>query len=191
MTAFEDAFEAIDKSIQQVFTRWKVYAQLFNSGEENVALLNSSGSYVFFLLQRLLLDDTILALSRLTDRPKSGGQENASIKYLIQVAAPTLAPDVAAEVNASLAELESHVTNARVHRDKAVAHADLQHAVGTASLPDISYAELEGAMNSLTNLMLRLGSPAIRRVGGYAPIIAFGADGNTLLAKLRKAAAEG
>jgi hypothetical protein len=140
MPAFETAFEAIDNSIQQVFTRWKVYAQLFDSGEENVALLNSSGSYVFFLLQRLLLDDTILALSRLTDPPASAGRKNASIRYLVQAAVPTLAREVAADVNASLAELESHVANARVHRNKAVAHADLQHSLGKASLPDISYA---------------------------------------------------
>lgn len=189
MPAFEAAFAAIDKSVQQVFVRWKIYGQLFDSGEENVALLNSSGSYVFFLLQRLLLDDTILALSRLTDPPTTAGRENASIRYLVQAAVPTLAPEVAAEVNASLAELETHVANARTHRNKAVAHADLQHAVGKAALPDISYAELEGAMTALTNLMLRLGSPSIRRVGGYEPIIAFGTDGTTLLAKLRKAAA--
>lgn len=188
MPAFEATFEAIDKSVQQVFVRWKIYGQLFDSGEENVEILNSSGSYVFFLLQRLLLDDMILALSRLSDPPATAGRENASIRYLVQVA-PTLSPKVAPEVNVSLVEFETHVANVRIHRNKAVAHADLQHAVGKAPLPDISYSELEGAMNALTNLMLRLGSPAIHRVGGYEPIIAFGTDGNTLLAKLRKASA--
>lgn len=185
MPTYDGAFEAIDKSIQLLFTKWKVYDQLFNSGDENVALLNNSGSYVFFLLQRLLLDDAILALSRLTDGPSSAGQSNASLKHLVQAA--TLTPEAAGKVKELLLELEKHVANVRIHRNKAVGHADLEHAVGSKVLPDISYAELESAMSTIENLMLLLGTSSIRRVGGYAPIIAFGTDGNALLAKLRKA----
>lgn len=187
MPAFEAAFEAIDRSVQQVFTRWEIYTQLFDSGGENVDLLNASGSYVFFLLQRLLLDDTILALSRLTDPPATNRHENASIKHLIVLVRSSLASPDANDVDVSLGNLERHVSTARTHRDKAIAHADLQQAVGSASLPDIAYAELEGAMQELQKLMLRLGSSSIRRVGGYRPIIAFGTDGNALLKHLRKA----
>lgn len=187
MPAFESIFEAIDRSVQQVFVRWEIYTQLFDSGDENVDLLNASGSYVFFLLQRLLLDDAILALSRLTDPPITGKHENASIKHLIGLMRSSLAPADANDVDISLENLERHVSNARIHRDKAIAHADLQHAVGSASLPDIAYTELEGAMQELQKLMLRLGSSSIRRVGGYRPIIAFGTDGNSLLKHLRKA----
>lgn len=187
MPTFDATFEAIDRGVQQVFVRWEIYTQLFDSGDENVDLLNASGSYVFFLLQRLLLDDTILALSRLTDPPATGQHENASIKHLIGLVRPTLTPLDANDVDVSLGNLEQHVINARTHRDKAIAHADLQHAVGSASLPDVAYTELEGAMQELQKLMLRLGSSSIRRVGGYTPIIAFGTDGNALLKQLRKA----
>jgi len=189
MPAYEVAFKAVDQSVQQIFVRWEIYTQLFDSGEENVALLNSSGSYVFFVLQRLLLDDTILALSRLTDPPETAGKENASIKYLVEAMSASLSPELAAEVDASLVKLDAHVASARQHRNKAVAHADLQHAVGAASLPEIAYTELEEAMKELTYLILRLGSASIRRVGGYKPIIAFGTDGKKLLAKLQKASA--
>lgn len=189
MPTFETTFEAIDRSVQQIFVRWEIYTQLFDSGGENVALLNASGSYVFFLLQRLLLDDTILALSRLTDPPTTGKHENASIRHLIGLVRSSLTPADANEVDVSLGNLERHVHNARTHRDKAIVHPDLQHAVGSSSLPDISYTELEGAMQELQKLMLRLGSGSIRRVGGYRPIIAFGTDGNALLKHLRKAKA--
>ncbi len=186
MTTYDAAFEAIDKSIQQLFAKWKVYGQLFDSGDENVALLNESGRYVFFLLQRLLLDETILALSRLTDKATTAGQSNASLKYLIQGA--TLTPENSRKVSELLLELEKHVANVRIHRNKAVGHADLEYAVGSKTLPDISYEELELAMTAMQDIMLLLGTSSIRRVGGYEPIIVFGTDGNALLAKLRKAA---
>jgi hypothetical protein len=185
LPTYDAAFEAIDKSIQQLFARWKVYNQLFNSGNKNIAPLNQSGSYVFFTLQRLLLDDAILALSRLTDESTNARQSNASLKYLVKNA--TLMPENASKAKALLLELEQHVANVRVHRNKAVGHADLEHAVGFKVLPDISYTELESAMSTMQELMLLLGTSSIRRVGGYEPIIAFGTDGNALLAKLRKA----
>lgn len=187
MPAFEATFEAIDRNVQQVFTRWEIYTQLFDNGRKNVDLLNASGSYVFCLLQHLLLDDAILALSRLTDPPATGKHENASIKHLIGLVRPSLTPSDANDVDVSLGKLEKCVSNARTHRDKAIGHADLQHAVGSASLPGIAYTDLEGAMQELQKLMLRLGSSSIRRVGGYRPIIAFGTDGNALLKHLRNA----
>lgn len=187
-------FFSLNSSISDIAARWKVYNQLFNSGEENVALLNSSGSYVFFLLQRLLLDDTILALSRLTDPPSSGRNDqdkNASISHLFELARSTLCPADLDYANDSMTKLKGHVKKVRVHRSKAIAHADLPHTIGTAKLPDIEYSELEAAMQELENLMLKLGTNSTYRVGGYGePIIAFGTDGNVLLARLRQAGGE-
>lgn len=186
MPTYDDTFEVIDRSIKQLFVKWKVYNQLFGSGDENVALLNKSASYVFFLLQRLLLDDTILTLSRLTDAPESAGQSNASLKYLVQAA--TLTAENKEKVDEHLLDLGKQVANVRIHRNKAIGHADLQHAVGSKELPNISYAELESAMSTMEKVMLLLGTSSISRVGGYEdPIIAFGADGNALLARLRGA----
>jgi hypothetical protein len=189
MSKFEALYSSTDRSISEVYARWAIYNQLFDSGQENVDLLNKSGSYVFHLLQRLLLDDTILALSRLTDPPKTGRYENASIAHLAELATPNLTSLTASEVSSLLASLKNHVVNAKVHRDKAIAHADLEHATGLAKLPEIAYSEIEGAMLDLETLMLKLGSSAIRRVGGYSrPVFAFGTDGNALLRSLRKGA---
>ena len=186
-------FLSLNASISELTSRWEIYEQLFDSGEESVALLNSSGSYVFFLLQRLLLDDTMLALSRLTDpasSDKKGRTKNASINYLIEIADPSLSAADRDYVNAASARLTTHVRNVRVHRTKSIAHADLPHSLGIVALPDVEYSELEGAMKELGNLMLKLGTNAARRVGGYSqPVIAFGTDGNSLLAVLRQAKA--
>ena len=184
---FESVFERIDRQVQQIFMRYEIYNQLFSSGNGNVKLLNDSGSYVFYLFQRLLLDDMLLALSRMTDRERTAGKENASIKYLFARAIPHLSAENTAAATNAIARLGDHVSNIRIHRNKVIAHPDLAHAVGAATLPDIGYAEIEGAMRELAEVMLRLGNSNVRRVGGYRPIIAFGTDGKKLLAKLRAA----
>lgn len=189
METFEALYESLDRKVQDLFVRWEIHTQLFGSGEENVALLNRSGSFVFHLLQRLLLDDTILALSRLTDPPETGRKKkntNASIKRLVDLARHSLSSTQLLEVDATLVSLERHVVNARTHRDKAIAHSDVEHALGALALPAITYAELEAAMKTLEKLMLQLGSSTIHRVGGYRPIIVFGTDGTALLKRLRE-----
>ncbi len=190
MPSHEDVFIAVGHSIQRIFVHWDIYQQLYDSGDANIQLMNSSGSFVFGVLQRLLLDETILALSRLTDPPSTSGRENASIKNLFELARPSLDPQLASEVEASLKRLDAHVCNARTHRNKVIAHSDLQPAVGSAYLPDISYRELDDARQELAYLMQRLGGSTSRRIGGYRSIIKFGTDGHTLLDTLRKSHAE-
>ena len=191
MPTFESVFETVDRQIQEIFARYEIYNQLFNNGDGNVDLLNASGSYVFHVFQRLLLDDILLALSRMTDPGGKNRQENASIKYLFALSRPYLSAEKTDAATTALARLDIQVSNIRVHRNKAIAHPDLAHAVGAETLPDIGYAEIEGAMQELTAIMLQLGNSNVRRVGGYKPIIAFGTDGNALLAKLRSAVSAG
>ena len=125
MTAtLESVFECVNQSVIQLIFRWKIFCQLFDSGPDNVDLLNASGAVVFGLFQRLALDDVIMALSRLTDPANSGrnkSDKNANIKYLLLNVIDSLDQDTNAELQASLACLEDHVTNIRVHRNKALA----------------------------------------------------------------------
>lgn len=191
MTAtLESVFECVNRSVIQFTFRWKIFCQLFDSGPDNIALLNASGAEVFCLFQRLALDDVIMTLSRLTDPAYSGRnkiEENANIKYLLQNAADSLDQDTKAELQASLARLEDHVKNLRVYRNKALAHADLQHTLQPDALPQVLYDDLEGAMNECRNLMGKLGKLLFGRTCSYEVIIAFGRSGSDLLLHLRNA----
>jgi hypothetical protein len=182
----ESLFDYLDKQVYQIAARWKIYCQLFDSGQDNINLLNSSGSEVFGLLQRLLLDDTILALCRLTDPADSArGDENASIEHLIKLSSNTFSSELKAEVDASLAKLRNCVGPLRAHRHKNIAHSDLPHALEKKELPQIKYDELEVAMRECQTLMGKLGQEGFYRVGGYNPIFKFGTDGSSLLDCLR------
>lgn len=185
---YEQVFEAVDLAVQSLTYRWKTYCELFDSGAENLALLNDSGASVFALLQRLLLDDSILALSRLTDPSSSGpGKSNASFKYLHERALGTVKPETLAEAQVLLAELKNLAANIRLHRKKAVAHADLQHAIAQEVLPSLTYDELEKSMQLCRDFMLKMGTSQMYRSGGYSVIVPFGKGVPKLLSCLRAA----
>ncbi len=184
-TSYESVFKCIDTSVHSLTYRWKIYCELFDSGEDSITLLNSSGASVFGLLQRLLLDDTILCLSRLTDPASSGkDKDNASFQYLIDLARSTLDASIIAEIDIKLNQLDQHVKNIRAYRMKALAHADLKHATKAVVLPNIRYDELEVAMQLCRDLMLKLGTKDIYRTG-YSAIIPFGEGPATLFRLLR------
>ena len=75
----EQLLESLENDYIQLRYRWEIFLQLYDSGEENIALLNSSGSNVFQLFQKLIIDDTMLSLCRLSDPERSAGKENASV----------------------------------------------------------------------------------------------------------------
>ena len=189
MTAPKELFEHLHRQVYLLASRWAVYCQLFDSGPDSIQLLNTSGRGVFALLQQLILDDAILSLCRLTDPPASGGgkdKQNASIRQLVDLA-EGYQPGIKDEITPAVAALDMHVANIRVHRSKSLAHSDIQHAFEIEQLPGISYDELEGAMKECKSLLTRLGEVwGYQVVNGYNPVFAFGADGNALLAYLRK-----
>ncbi len=69
-------FNCIHEEVVQLFYRWKMFRQLFGSGEENLNLLNQSGSNVFALLQGLIIENAFLTVCRLTDPERTGSYQN-------------------------------------------------------------------------------------------------------------------
>ncbi|MGJ0391475.1 MAG: hypothetical protein ACR650_01745 [Methylocystis sp.] len=183
----KDTLEAVFDQVLEISLRWKVFRQLFDSGEENIVLLNNSGSFVFGLVQRLLLYDAVISLSRLTDGEKSCGQENASIKNLFVKAKKKLSPEDIEKIERSLCELEGYTRSIRNHRNKTLAHADLKRATGRHTFQEITYDELELSMKSIQEIVIILGKTAGVQINHYETIIPFGCDGSYLLKILRKA----
>lgn len=188
--ASEDLKDVLNAVIDQVIElafRWKIFCQLFDSGSESIQLMNKSGSNVFSLFQRLVLDDVIICLSRLTDRESSHGSENASIRNVVGKASAYLSAPTVTEVEVLVVELERHVQNARRHRNKALAHADLSYALNVSALPLVTYDELEKAMRTLQEIINKVCSEVLHWTPHYDPIIQYGCGGDSLLKVLKRA----
>ena len=186
----ESVLNAVNSQAIQLSFRWKIFCQLFDSGPENIQLLNKSGSNVFWLFQRLVLDDVMLSLSRLTDPDKSFGNENASVRNIVTKAKACLPVSTIAKVETLVSELDKHVLNIRQHRNKALAHADLGHALSVSALPAVTYDELEKAMKTLQVIVSMVASEGFQWTTHYDPIIPYGSGGDSLLKVLKRGHAD-
>lgn len=179
-------FDAIENELVDLFGRWKIHDQLFDSGEENLALLNASGSNVFYLLQGLLVENAFLTLSRLTDPERTGKNENASFPMLLEGIAPYLGNAENIDLKRRLEVLQDALKNIREHRHKRIAHRDLATATGTHSLPPIPYGEVDDAIDLTKALMIGVRQHLRKGDTDYDPHLPFGLDGQKLLSVLRR-----
>ena len=181
-------FYRIHCEVVQLFYRWKIFRQLFGSGEENLNLLNKSGSNVFELLQRLTEDNVSLTLCRLTDPEKTGSYENLSIRNFLGRIEAVLDVTVRQDLHGKLARLEAATEKFRIHRSKRIAHLDLTHALKPELLPPLWYSDLQDALKILESIMKDLHLIALNADTSYKePAIADGCDGEYLLRFLRDA----
>jgi len=133
-----------------------------------------------------MIDDLMISLSKLTDPARSRQFENASIYNMMAKAKALLSPTTSSQVDALICELKQHVHNIREHRNKSLAHADLDHALKLSALPPVTYDELEKAMTTVKEIITKVASEACRWTPQYNIIIPFGADAESLLKVLKR-----
>ena len=181
-----DLLNAIEREFIQLCYRWQLFCQLFDSGQKNIDLLNKSGSNVFQLLQKLIIDDAMLALCRLSDPDKSMGKENASIRNMLKKVRAELSDEDAREIDAKLSELKEHMNKISILRNKAISHTDYEHALNTVLLPRPTYGELEDSMKAIERMLNIITGKLYNYSSSYLPSMPYGHDGNKLLHVLSK-----
>ncbi len=183
----ETLFKCIDEEVVQLFYRWKILHQLFGSGKENLDLLNRSGSNVFALLQALIIENLFLTLSRLTDPEEMGKYKNLSIRYFLQKIVPLVGDEARENLRMKLDGLVAVTDKLRTHRNKRIAHLDLEHAIELKSLPSVEYDDFKTAIEHVRAIMKDILFVLFDSTGYHEPSIAYGCDGDYLLRVLRKA----
>jgi len=183
----KDLLNAIEREFIQLGYRWQLFCQLFDSGQKNVDLLNKSGSNVFQLLQKLIIDDVMMALCRLSDPDRSMGKENASIRNMLKKVSAELSDEDNREIDAKLSELKEHMNKISILRNKAISHTDYEHALNTELLPRPTYDEIENSMKAIERALNIITGKLYDYSSSYLPSMPYGHDGNKLLNVLSKA----
>ncbi len=120
--------------------RWKTYLEISASGSERVELLNQSAGTFFAVVQRSLFDDCIMAVCRLTDPAKSSGKSNLSLFHLINTLEDG---ELKNEVSSLVDQAKKAASFQRNHRDKRIAHSDLELITNDSAMPQIEPATAE------------------------------------------------
>lgn len=142
---------------------------------------------MFVLLQTLVIETTYLTLSRLTDPESTGGHQNLSIRNLLGKIEANLNDKLLKDLRSKLGKLEAMSRNLRKHRNKRIAHLDLDHAIKVKSLPSVTYGDLGDALELVRSIMQDIWLALFDASVWYDPHIAYGCDGEYLLRILRDA----
>lgn len=142
----------LDQEIDWLFLKWSVFRDLFKTGPERNQMLNTAAPNFFHILRRLLYEDAMLHLCRLTDPPKTFGKyENLTVLRLFeQVSDPSLKDSL--KVAAVYAEKECEF--ARQWRDKRLAHTDVQvFRGGISALPPVTPESVMNAIQAIRKVL--------------------------------------
>ena len=170
----------LEMEFAQIKYRWRIHSELFGS-DETVNLLNRCGGEVFGLTQNLMIYDTLAALCRLCDPPKSMGKENNSIYSQYEKQKSNLSSADIHEIDSYLSSLETDMTNIRTLRNKSMSHNDLGVAENSAKLPDVTYAQIESILNKIVKILNKI----FKVSGNYESVSKFGPGVSKLLNTLK------
>lgn len=163
----------LEMDFAQIKYRWRIHSELFDE-DEKVDILNNCGGQVFGIFQGLLVYDTLAAICRLCDPPKSkgskNGQENNSIYNQYEKRKGSLSSANIQEIDIYLSALRDGIKNIKTLRDKSMSHNDLGVAEKTIKLPDVTFGEIDNALNLITKILNKMFNVS----GNYESVTAFG-----------------
>jgi hypothetical protein len=148
-------YELLARDMIELNARWNMYKQIYLDSPSRIALLEKSGSVFFGRLQRMLLSDVVLGITRLSDPPHQNKFENQSLLRLGEELLPRGSDQLTKLLKHRLAEIESKCSPFRSHRNKRFAHKDLHYAVAPheVALPRLSAKNFEAAIKSLDGFL--------------------------------------
>lgn len=145
-----DLLEEIKQDVFRLTYVWDTFRHLYASDKKHVEVLNAISGPFFQMTQRLLFDDAILAVSRLTDPAGNKHQENVSLERLL-TATGWEADDPPRWKNYrdKLDEVERICIPCRTHRNKRVSHKALNVFDKTFALPNANMRLIDAPLAAI------------------------------------------
>jgi hypothetical protein len=137
---------------------WTRYVGLYRHSEERLGLLNESARWFFASLRRLLVRDTILSVSRLTDPiDAGGGKSNLVLEALLGDPRFDSRPELKVQVASEIETVKELAKPIRIHRNRSVAHLDHVTALGAADdlLPSLSQKSVDEVITRMQAIYRR------------------------------------
>jgi len=132
--------------------KWSEFQELFEKGQERIDLLNTVASNFFYFLHRLLFEDAMLHLCRLTDRSRMGDRETLTVMALTETISD---PTLKASVETKTEEVRKNCQFARKWRNRRLAHTDLEtlREGYPLALPPVASTNIHTALKSIDDLL--------------------------------------
>lgn len=181
----EPLFQKLREETIWLHRDWKLFRQLYGTSESRVDLLNEVAGVFFNALQWIMLNEVILSICRLLDRPQTMGKQNLVYEAVIQALADH---PLAETLSNTLDKLRDEAQVLMHRRNRKLAHLDRNTALFSEEvpLPGISRKNVETVLSDMRNFMNAIERCFSNATTAYDSIIT-SSDGNSLTIALRKA----
>jgi hypothetical protein len=146
-----EVYLALYQEVISVRWVWNEYMQLFGN-EERVKILNTAAGKFFNMIQGIMSDDVVLAISRLTDNTSSRGKPNLTVKALDALVSEQHKAELLLLVNSAV----DAAAFTREWRNRHYAHRDLAISLlddGISTLPNRTTDNIEKAISALQDVV--------------------------------------
>jgi hypothetical protein len=177
---------ALEMELVWIYAKWRQFEGVFAAPAADIQVLNKTAPDFFVQAREALIDDILLSLCRITDRPRSGGLENFSLGQLANHAEVQALPDLARNLARLTSQAEALVEFARQRRNKRLAHSDLPTVLRPEDNPLLPYkrSNVNDALTAISAVVSRVQRHLTGGDGYYDDAIGFG-DSHRLFQYLR------
>jgi len=182
-------YEPLSDELIWVHAKWQMYREVFGRNEETIDLLNKSAGAFFGIYQEVLLHDVMLGICRILDPEKTGPKDNLTLERLINSIDQDKYGKLRLELENDLKTAIDCAAFAREHRNRKLAHNDLEtiKETGAAPLPGVSRAAVENIFRRIRDMMNKISSHFLDTTVLYENFIFGPGDADALIRLLNDA----
>jgi hypothetical protein len=183
----QDLWVTLKAEVVWLHGRWIIYRQLYGTSQEHVDVLNRSASTFFNILQKSLLHDVQLSISKLGDPAGKGTRRNLTLSALAQELELIGEKSLVDKLKAAILTFDATCAKLRKRRNKWIAHFDLDTMIGAKVTPleGPSRSEIEAALAALREAMNCVELHYTKSQTAYEHFI-MNNDGQTLISTLKQ-----
>jgi hypothetical protein len=148
-------FHATSSELTWTHWRWKQYRILFGDKPSRIDLLKEAAPLFFRIVHDVFFKDTLLAIARLVERPKSSGKRVLTVKRF----PPLLAdPNLKEQVCTLIEKAKTSAGFAVDWRNRRLAHRDLDLILSESPepLPPATREKVEESLSALRDVLNRI-----------------------------------
>jgi len=129
---FGSLFYEFRNEILTITYMWDEYEELYGTKESRIDILNESAPTFFYLVEKVMRENILLGITRLTDPPVMNGKKNVSINAIPDFLNDT---DLKSQINKKLKILKSSTQFCRDWRNRHIAHTDYNLRIDSQAKP--------------------------------------------------------
>jgi hypothetical protein len=148
-----EIYEPLFHDVCHLHRKWKLFCELYASGESVVELLNKSAPGFFRICQDLLVDDVLISISRLMDQKQTFGKDNLTLDRLVHSIDTTNYPQLRQDVERLFCAAGVKSAFAKDQRNKRIAHSDLSTKLQASLISSPTKMNVEDALKAIRDVM--------------------------------------